>query len=309
MDTFTELCEKLGKFQETCGNAELMELDPHDRELILDQLQTLQANRKMYEHLIERANMMDNPNCHFKTEREADAALQKQRIDLIAARQQITALQEEMLAAHDCLLDDRSDRILMELETFFTPKQSARSEMNLAKVEKLYETLGGVELQVSTEGSDVLLITCGTLGPTVQAELCYSKQKPPYPDKLSEVKMGYCPIPVDDLISRALECNSFASVIPDIQQRLQNSAGLLKEIEDLRKTSAIDWIPGEGCMKLMVGPYTCTLSISKDYPTSGGVKLVDVKGGSEDLGDEYHPLAENPTLSDWVEYMERHLGS
>ncbi|XP_075691049.1 outer kinetochore KNL1 complex subunit ZWINT isoform X2 [Rhinoderma darwinii] len=94
--------------------------------------------------------------------------------------------------------------------------------------------------------------------------------------------------------------------ILELQCWFQCNARLMNELKELQKRFAIDWLPIERQLLFSKGNNQHRLAIALGYPMSGGVRLLSVKTGEPShVSDNIKPPGENPSLSDWLEYLHR----
>ncbi|XP_040298761.1 ZW10 interactor isoform X1 [Bufo bufo] len=90
-------------------------------------------------------------------------------------------------------------------------------------------------------------------------------------------------------------------VILELQCWYQSHARLLVELKKIQERFPIDWLPNERKILFLKGNKQHSLVIEPGYPVSGGVRLL---GGEPcNSSDNFKPPAENPSLSDWLEYL------
>ncbi|XP_077140238.1 outer kinetochore KNL1 complex subunit ZWINT isoform X1 [Ranitomeya variabilis] len=94
------------------------------------------------------------------------------------------------------------------------------------------------------------------------------------------------------------------AIILELQCWYQSHATLLKELKELQQRFAIDWQPAERQLVFLNRNKQHRLAIGPGYPVSGGVRLLSVKGAEPcATADKIKPPVENPSLSDWLEYL------
>ncbi|CAN2389197.1 hypothetical protein PRIEUP_LOCUS4529, partial [Pristimantis euphronides] len=89
--------------------------------------------------------------------------------------------------------------------------------------------------------------------------------------------------------------------IAELQCWYRSHAKLLKELNELRERFAIDWLPTERKLLFLRGNKQHSLMIEPGYPVSGGIQLLGADPCS--VSDDIKPPVENPSLSDWLEYL------
>ncbi|XP_073496520.1 outer kinetochore KNL1 complex subunit ZWINT isoform X2 [Phyllobates terribilis] len=93
-------------------------------------------------------------------------------------------------------------------------------------------------------------------------------------------------------------------IILELQCWYRSHARLLKELKELHERFAIEWRPAERQLLFLHRNKQHRLAIGAGYPVSGGVWLLSVTGaGPCDTADKLKPPVENPSLSDWLEYL------
>ncbi|XP_056394835.1 ZW10 interactor-like [Hyla sarda] len=105
-----------------------------------------------------------------------------------------------------------------------------------------------------------------------------------------------------------LQCGATSHIIPiilELQSWYQSHARLLKEMKDLQERFTIDWLPTQMKLLFFKGDKQHTLVIEPGYPMSGGVRLLSGKGAEPcNTADNFKPPVENPSVSDWLEYLQ-----
>ncbi|XP_077976644.1 uncharacterized protein LOC120334447 [Styela clava] len=265
---------------------------------------------KKNEQLEELKKQFDEKCEIFKgkciTDTEAATLIAKQKQNIVEKLALIEILKLEKRIEKN-KVEDRSQKVLMDLEKFFKniePEQKPKDLLSLSLA--LSEELSGVTVKSETADYCSLQISYGSPEnkSNVSVDLHLAKQKPPHPTKLLDVKVGDCCVSTDDIISRAVAGNNFAEMIPELQMRFEKNSSLSDEIEKLRKTSAIDWLPSENTLLVIVGSRTCTLHVPEGYPNTGSIQLKDVQGIQNSTVSHMKPSGVEPTLTDWVSFLE-----
>ncbi|XP_013398153.1 myosin heavy chain, muscle [Lingula anatina] len=128
---------------------------------------------------------------------------------------------------------------------------------------------------------------------------------------LAKAEINLESLDVTDIIDYAVEKNDVVYMISEIQKAWEKHLPLRKEIVDLRQLYAIDWIPSEGLIRQMVGEgghIVCTLKVDSTAQGAENVTLVKVEGSKEDNLDSLKPGAEEPSIYEWLEHLQRKFG-
>ncbi|XP_072179441.1 uncharacterized protein [Diadema setosum] len=177
----------------------------------------------------------------------------------------------------------------------------------------LRQISGVSELRVDDQTVTLDLVSKSSVSP-VKAQLKMQFACPPNSSKscsLVSAELAHDILDCRDVIKECVTTNDPVLLITEVKRRLNSHAPVLQEVEELRNQYAIDYVHGEGVLRAMLGSsgqVVCTLTIESGYPSRGCVTLTKIEGnGHHKDVSEYKPPTDNPTMQDWLVYLQDHL--
>ncbi|XP_041367773.1 early endosome antigen 1-like [Gigantopelta aegis] len=237
-----------------------------------------------------------------------DAEIAKcQDTKVIALKQ----LQENLKTVEELQDKVHETKKLVELKHRLEEAQLSDSSRNLENIRKLVdniESLGEVRAHLVSVNSVCLEFLQISVYDDVNLQLLleFSDNDLGKP-VLTSAKVNETVLNVDDILSTGVKRNDVVSLIEQLKSRWTSHVPLITEINQLRDMYAIDWIPEEHLLRIIVGKKStivCTLEIPESYPSAGKITPVSISG-DVDSEDTTILQPEGPgTLLDWAKYLE-----
>ncbi|ELU14395.1 hypothetical protein CAPTEDRAFT_224875 [Capitella teleta] len=130
-------------------------------------------------------------------------------------------------------------------------------------------------------------------------------QGSPFKSPLQDVSVNIPTLPIRDITKRALARYDVESLLLELRDCWTKHSSLMEEMHQLRQRYAIDWQNDEEQLVVLLGKSVhvkCILSVPKEYPHNASISLISVSS-LPDI-ELLKPKNVNPTLTDWLEYLE-----
>lgn len=286
----------------------LLETLVKEQNLLKEKVTKLEEKMATFEHkkkIFESKHSVDADSAIARCEQAVqqiveEVCLRKQEITL--AEQEIRHLKSELDKMGKARTSDGTQQIerLQEIVRFVESVSGVRVSQT-GPLQLQVEVCPSTPLTQSVVPAEKALSLEMTLifNATAQNEL-----------RLSDVKISVEHFSLENVTAVAIANNDVPYLILSAREQWTTHFPLLSEIEVLNQSYAIDWIPEQGKLRVLVGKCgktMFTLSVPGDYPLTRDITLLDSYGvdsvDTNDLPDK------EATLLDWVQYLEEKYGN
>ncbi|XP_053330241.1 uncharacterized protein LOC128504037 isoform X2 [Spea bombifrons] len=246
---------------------------------LVDRQQLLREKQKLLEESLQR---------YQRQKEETNSVLQK-RTEQEAERLQDFAQRQRQVVQKCAIQIHQLEEEVKRLE------ESASSWVQT--VSRLLTALQGFSV-VSVEENTLVLDVDETTDVPLRLTLRWSPQ-----GGLQVETDGLVPAPPCELLAGSV--SHVKSVILELQAWYRSQGHVLRELSGLQDRFAVDWLPAERTLLFLKGSTQCLLFVEPGYPATGGIQLKSVKSGRLSLDPAtLKPPGEEPSLCDWLEYLQ-----